>query len=403
MFDWYKNVDDKCALLLSIYLCFRDSAFPLPLPGWSHYVIMSVFALILTSRGFRINALMMVFLIWAAFSIIFNNPDPVFQSWPRYCTFLLLVLNAGPLNSSKFAMEFRANVFKYSMFLIVAMSIGSLVAYWTGNPIFYHGYQYFKGLYNHSMSLGPMAAISAVFCFQLWLGDKNGGMKRRIWLLLAVGSALMCMLASSRTAFIAMLFSGGVILLAVYKGRIGQMLAVVVGVVGVVAITSPLWQSFATGLLNKQENQDLMGENSRIALWNDRIAEFQDSPIFGQGFSAMNPNIVSDESFNIITGVIEPGSSWLYVLSALGLVGFTLFCIIVIPQTVKLFFNRNVQPDSMAMTVLGVNLIFLVHMLSEGYILAGGTAICFFAWLSFAVAKPSSLECNDFYTRKWIQ
>lgn len=394
------KVQSKSALLLVIYLCWRDCIFPIPLPQSVHYIIMGIFALFLTFRGFRVNYLSLAFILVGAISILFADPDPTFQSWPRLMAFILLMFAAGPINISIQAMEFRTVLFKYALFGIVFMSVGSLLAYFSGNGIFYHGTGFFRGLYNHSMTLGPMAAISAVFTLQLFLTDVVRK-RRKWWLLLTICSTLMCLLASSRTAFIALLGAVLVLLWTIYRERRGQMwFSIIIGIV-LICLTMPLWKSFTAGMMQKQEKQSL-DDNSRTELWQDRIEEWKDSPIFGQGFAAFNLKVIKGESFNAETGGIEPGSSWLFVLSSMGGVGFILLIFLTVYPTLCLLSRRDIEPDSMAMTALTTSVIFIIHMISEGYIIAAGGVTCFLAWLTFSIINRNVLEYNDLFVKKWI-
>lgn len=394
------KIQNKGALLLVIYLCWRDSFFPIPLPQSAHYLIMGYFAVLAVMKGFKLASLSLLFVLTGAMSIVLANPDPIFQPWERWIAFTLLMMAAGPLNCSIGAMNFRAIVFKYALLGMVFMSVGSLGAYFTGNGMFYHGAGFFKGLYNHSMTLGPMAAISSAFTLQLFLTDSVKS-RRKWWLVLVVSSTLMCMLASSRTAFVALLGAVFVLLWKVYKGRRAKMWGLVVTAAIVLTLTMPLWNSFTDGMAHKQSMQSVE-DNSRTELWLDRIAEWKDSPVFGQGFAAFNLDVIKGGSFNTETGGVEPGSSWLFVLSSLGGVGFLLLLLLTVLPTLNLISRKDIKPDSVAMTALLTSVIFIIHMLSEGYIISAGGVICFFAWLTFAVIRRDSIDSIDLCNKKWI-
>lgn len=395
-----RKIEDKSAFFIVIYFCWRNSFLPMPLPNLAHYIIVTAFAFFTTLKGVTIQHKTMFFLLCAALSNIIGNPDPIFRSWERWLIFILLILMIGPLNKSRYSCIFKEKVFKYMLYGCIFMSVGSLVAYISGNGMFYHGHGYFKGLYNHSMTLGPMAAISAVFTFQQFLTDEIK-YRRKYWLVLAILSVLMCMLASSRTAFVAMCLAVFILLLATYKGRRNKMLGIVFVSGILMTFTYPIWSSFTDGIRNKMAEQDL-ANNSRTELWKERIEEFKDAPIFGQGFAAFDLNI-SYNSYNLDTGGVEPGSSWLFVLSSLGCVGFILFLLLVIPPTLNLLQSSKTKPDSVAITILCVSIIFMVHMLSEGYILSAGSSECFFVWLCFALIQENTLKANNLYVKKWIE
>jgi O-antigen ligase len=151
----------------------------------------------------------------------------------------------------------------------------------------------------------------------------------------------------------------------------------------VLLVTFPLWKGALSGLQEKQQkNVEMMGgtSGSRDEKWSNRLEEFNQSPIWGMGFSACDPQ--NDEDYMRSTGTIEPGSSWLAVLSMTGLIGFIPFVIMACKAGCKVWKYRKV--NQRAPLYIGLIAFLFTHMLVEGYILAGGSVFCFVSWLIIA-------------------
>jgi O-antigen ligase len=79
------------------------------------------------------------------------------------------------------------------------------------------------------------------------------------------------------------------------------------------------------------------------------------------------------------TGTIETGSSWLAVLSMTGILGFIPFGIIIYKSVKRVWSKRRTNIE--ACLYLGLIVFLSIHMLVEGFILAGGSVLCFIAWI----------------------
>lgn len=150
-------------------------------------------------------------------------------------------------------------------------------------------------------------------------------------------------------------------------------------------LTFPLWERAADGVIKKQEGNVKAGSqfNSRGSKWDARIEEFAGSPVFGVGFSAQDPD--GKDEYDKRNGTIEPGSSWLAVLSMTGAVGFVL---IVLMLVFPLFYLRD-NPNPFNALLLGLLVFFFLSFIAEGYIFAGGNPLCFIAWLVFGCANDA--------------
>ena len=125
---------------------------------------------------------------------------------------------------------------------------------------------------------------------------------------------------------------------------------------------------------------------TRNGLWQDRIREFKAFPVFGVGFSTVNMEYVrAEDKVNQKSGMVEPGSGWLFLLSSMGLVGFLSFFIPFTYSMYSLFRRESVGLNGYFLGSL--LFLFFFHLFFEGYLMASGAYLCFFLWLLLS-------ECN---------
>lgn len=238
---------------------------------------------------------------------------------------------------------------------------------------------HFSGLTNHSMLLGPISAIAGILLFDRYLKSKN----RKLLLLLipCIGSLFF---AASRGALIGFVIAIVSMLYYVSKNK-KSFLKRILGITILLAVSFPLWQSFTTDISNKQAGRVQEGGtfDSRTTKVEARWDEFVKNPIFGVGFASIDPH--GKDYYDRVTGTIEPGTSWLTVLSMLGIIGFLLFVNI----CKKAFINVKEKRD---LFLLGVLTFFLIHFLVEGYIFGAGGPLCSIAWLAIANAYDSKIK-----------
>lgn len=234
----------------------------------------------------------------------------------------------------------------------------------------------FGGLTRHSMVLGPISAIAVIYCSYRALVTKN-----KLYWLLTMPCMACVLFSASRTAFIAAL-CGFMSMFYVLSGSNSRVLLKrLYPIIGILLISFPLWQGALSGLKMKQQNNvEQLGRSfgSREDKWNNRIEEFMGSPVCGVGFSACDP--LNYEDYNRdLGGTVEPGSSWLAVLSMTGLMGFIPFVIIAYRAIRRAWSHR--RHNQRAALYLGLIVFLFTHMVSEGYVLAGGSLLCFVCWL----------------------
>lgn len=352
----------------------------------AYYVGIALFALFIfsnimdtqiKSRG------IILFMLICAISILFNSPPSYFNSWNRFFVYSAILVVISPVINS-----IRANVYRNKLFIIILsicsiLSVGSFFAFFFGINYFVIDNKFvniqagtFAGLLNHSMALGPIAALCSLFLLVCTL--KLYIFKYKVFCFIGMVCCLgATLLSASRIAVVSVVLGILVILFFYYRGNITKYIkkGIVIFIVGV--STFSIWGGLTDFVVQKQTANEKQGSAlfSRGAKIEARIKEFTSSPIYGIGFCVVDPRY---DAVNKLTGQIEPGSSWLTIASMTGLLGLITFLSIVVSSFKKVVRIKN---DFFAMLFAGCLTFFIFHMLAEGYIMAPGSYLNFIFWL----------------------
>lgn len=320
-------------------------------------------------------------------SIVFGNPPPFFKSWMRLGLFCIVLFITTPLISSPATELFRVRLFNWVSLICVFVGVGSFFAYFLGinYMISYFGPATvalgggFGGLTIHSMLLGPLAALGMLRCAYIAIQRYACGIKLSYYLYASLFACFASVLmASSRGAAGAALVAVCVLIYEKLRHKMGKLIKIVLCLICLAVPLAPAVEHFSSGLVAKQEGNMKSGGtfNSREALWNARLDEFKESPIYGVGFSAQR--IITSEA-TMRTGVIEPGSSYGAVFAMTGMLGGCVFLFIFVSSLIK----KKRQPMSLPQIYL---IFFSIHLVIEGYVFAGGSPLCFIFWLCIGAA-----------------
>ena len=320
-------------------------------------------------------------------SIILGNPLPIFNSWMRLGLFCIVLFITTPLISSPATELFRVRLFNWVSLICVFVGVGSFLAYFLGiNYMRSYSGVYstqlsgaFGGLTMHSMLLGPLAALGMLRCVHVVLQRYALGIKSSYYLYAAIFACFASVLmASSRGAAGAALVAVCVLVYEKLRHKVGRLIKIVLCLSCLAVPLAPAVEHFSSGLVAKQEGNMKSGGtfNSREALWNARLDEFKESPLYGVGFSAQR--IITSEA-TMRTGVIEPGTSYGAVFAMTGLLGGCVFLFIFVSSLIK----KKRQPMSLPQIYL---IFFSIHLVIEGYVFAGGSPLCFIFWLCIGAA-----------------
>jgi O-antigen ligase len=300
------------------------------------------------------------------------------------------LLGAG-LYSAKLSL-FRHKVFIYlNNFNIVVCSLSFIL--WSLG--IHNGQQFdevynqlrpdFAGLYNHSMTLGPMSAIAVLYGIYIFDRDK-GNFFCIVVCLLTILCFLSCVKSGSRSALLGLIISVPFFYFKISKGKVFKLFLFIALLIIILVIAFPLYEAYTEQLFGKFSNSENEGSitASRDIKWKARIDEFIDSPIFGVGYANSTHEKIGKD------GQIEPGSSWLAILSMTGISGFLIFIIYYLKSFVlkiKYFNLTKVQYFKMS-----VVLLLSIYMVFEGVIMLAGTLMSAMIWLSLGTTTTIKKE-----------
>lgn len=375
--QFYK-ANNKIAILLAFVMLCQIAGFLPNIPAVVNYALYLLFGIYVMSKAKENVLPVFLLLAYIPLEIMMADPNPLFQSWPRYALFAFLLMGVSPLFQSEAIRKLRSTVLQVIIFSCAFLGVGSFFCYFLGINYMsasvediYSSAGLFGGLVNHSMMLGPICGMGAIYLMSLAYKTK----KRMYWALVAC--CIVCsMLSGSRSALMASV-AGTIVALYRLSGSGARFAKAGVVVVVVAALTSSFWGNAMDRIIAKNHgNTSSLSIDSREELWLQRIDEFQSSPIVGVGFVSVDTK--SSYGFNANTGQIESGSSWLSILSMTGILGFILTMSVIIPSFMAAW-KRN--RDEEAALLCGLLALMFIHMFAEGYVFSAGGFLCFALWL----------------------
>ena len=363
-----------------------------------HYPMMHLpFILIILAKScfqhFKLNTPALIFLLYIPLNILLTQPAAVFRSWQRLALFAVVFLFASPILESEYLGLYRRKILIGILTICAVLGIGSFVCYFLninymsnqfdGSVInYYQTAGGFGGLVTQSISLGFVSGLGLLYLLYRSLQQETGDRK---WYY--VGMAVLfatVLISSSRAALISTLM-GGLMMIYQTNRNNGKFFMTIMSILVVGMLTLPLWEGLTQGLQAKNKGNVELGKyGSRTVKWEARISEFESSPLIGVGFAAQDPH--GKDYYDRRTGTVEPGSSWLAMLSMLGIVGFAIFTYILYKP--YQYLSTNQSPYNALM--LGLLTFICMHMIAEGYILAGGSSLCCMAWLIIACCHDAT-------------
>lgn len=368
---------------------------PLPHSSAVYYGLLIILAGLAFIKNKKTSSAALFFLMVCALSIVCGNADPLFRPWERLGLFAFLLAAYFPVFQSDYFDRLRAKIFPLMLYVMVFTSVGSFIGYFGGinymnrfdaSPYSIDTVGWFGGLTKHSMMLSPICALSLTILAWYFI-ERSKTKKERVIVACAAFASFCCMLLTASRGGNAAGVAGVILVLFLkYRSRIGKILQI--GIIGIAlaAILSPIYMPFADKVMSKQHTNEEAGStfSSRESHWEHRMEEFSEYPVLGYGFCAIDTDNIGE--YMPSTGIVEPGSSWLAVLSMTGLAGMTCFVILLYSTITRLYRNLKRETDPWALLHLGILTVFSVHFIAEGYVFSGGGALCFLFWFFFGCA-----------------
>lgn len=382
------------------------------LPTEFYYVVLALTFAYSFVQVRHISYRWVFFVSVLAFNCFISDAPPVFRVWERLFLFILILGVATPLLGSRIMLNIRYKTLKYLLIVFCTLGSISFFCYFVGinmmTKLRLYGEAHsindagwFSGITRHSMMLAPICAFATVYLsFLLISKSKSLSWKKLveiIFLLITVVSAML--MAASRSAILACIFGVMALLFITFRQKIKRIIKIIFAVIIAIIALYPLLAPQFEKVLDKHHssiNTSGKAISTRQHLWNQRISEFKEEPIFGIGFCTVS---LKDSTENTVrNGVIEPGSSWLGVLSMTGIVGMISILLIIIPTLMKLYFKSR-NNDTQAALLFGLLIAIIIHMFAEGYIFSGGNPLCFYFWLLLGISYQISKEKTPFKER----
>lgn len=388
---WNYIKGTKFIVLLFVFAELTKVAGFLPhIPDAITYALIILYAVYCFLHTEMFNLLYVVLLVYIPIEILLMSPNSMFSPWMRYCLFAIVIVTSAGMCMGEKMIAMRARIFEITCFCCAFLGVGSFFARYLGINYMYHyttGLDIvglFGGLTSHSMLLGPVAGVGTLYIASYALERK----KWIFWILAAFSFASV-LFSASRSAFLSTV-TGALVLIQLSSDNIGKFFKYIIALFIVFACTMPLWQSAMSGLISKQNNNISQGGTfySRADKWQQRIEEFKSSPIVGYGFASVDP-ANKDHSIGQGGKSLEPGSSWLSVLSMTGIVGF----FIIMSIYLKAFMSA--YKSGRNPFLLSVLALLSVSMCTEGYIFFGGSFLAFLFWITIGVCADKAYECPE--------
>lgn len=334
---------------------------------------------------FRFSALLAMAL--PGFSLL--TTDDLSHSLFRYSGWLIMMLAVGPVFTGAGAAAFRRTALSAMVWMAHLVAWLSLAWIAAGLPVM--GFGIYTGVMYHVMILAPLSAVSAIAAMARSMSARSVR-----WLLLAAPGVILVLLCGSRAAAFG-LVSGIIMLCLLRLQRAGVLVGLAVLLLGVfvAADFEGAMRQFG-GILPEKTSERLVERDllqTRLGTWQARIDEFASSPVAGVGFARDQYALaLARLQGEVSIDSVEPGSSYLGVLSmtgALGAVGIG----ILLADLAWLWLRRRVPSGgSEHLLLLGLVSFFAMHMVAEGYVLAVGSPLALTLWLTLGHCMDLGLE-----------
>lgn len=338
----------------------------------------------LAQRNINLNTKIIFFLFFAFLSSLASQA--ITYSGIRYIVLALSVAFFSPLITSNYAIKLREEIWEHlgwASLLVVMLSIffevGSIqlpqLYFKEGNP----------GITTHAMLYGPISGFASLFLFSKACTKEK---KRKLYIFLSIICLTAVFSSLSRIAITATILGLTTALLYTLKLEKSKffILALVIAGISLITALSYLNQSDKYGDADSGSAFTQKGSetSSRTELWDERLREFKSNPILGIGVGVsqeiLDENILLNGEF---IGFVEPGSTYLVILSMTGLLGAISLSIAIGFEFLNFLNCSKYIQKYTNIEILGMGVFFIVHGVAEGWIYSPGGIICIMFWLWF--------------------
>ena len=348
-------------------------------------IILSFFIFITKIKNIKINRSFLIFVLLTGLSLVFNEIPEILNSNIKWLLWIIVAVFMGPLIFSQNLVKFRIEIINLFLNFCIFISVLSFLWYVFNLPNLGRGT--FTGITKHSMILAPLCSIAFIKLLVDIQHKRNKYLLRIALMLIALITVL---LSASRTSILAILL---IITLSffIFSTKKYQNYIKILFIASTLLVIHNSYNFFEINILSAVAEKGVL--NSRDNLWSIRAAEFYDSPILGIGFlNSHDPRVLFDY-FNF-----EPGSSFMLILSNLGIIGFLSFLYFMSAVMLK---DTNVKNYSRyKLTLFYIIIFFLVSFISEGYIFSISSGISLIFWLTLGSFQDLSFKVKQNYGNK---
>lgn len=354
-----------------------------------YYPMLFVVAIYFFFKAKKIEYIYLAYLGVCFASIIFNDIPSYYRVYFRFIVFILLLLSFSNLIYSRKIALIRLHIFHIFSILTVLLVTINYIFFSLGfvNNKAMTLYQE-QGLYTGSTANNEMGLLGAIaIMFIVAYTSKyytRLSIASKITLLISIVSAISMMaMASSRMGLVCTIISVLFVLFKLNRDKIKKIIsAFIFFIVGLFLVSHFLGDKFKF-MMQKNGNQiEDININSREEMWNSRIKEFKESPIYGIGFGFMKYGWGNADAEKT-GGRIESGSGWMSVISQTGILGAICMFLMVIPNII--FILKNKSTSYCSAWYSGMCVMFVLQPITEAYITTVGAVLCCLFWLNYGV------------------
>ncbi len=384
------------SIITSAAICVRCSyLIDIPLPVISILSMMVLVACVEKRTTVCIPLLSLV--VYYGLTLVIHPEPELRLRTSRFTAFTIGMLTFSPLLTSHWLRLAKVWIGKTAFWLLATM-VGISFVIWiyciaTGREMsdttfFYYG---FKGVFDKGMTLSPIAGLISVISLYKSLTATNPKYAA-YWTVASFISVTTCVAAGSRIATAAMIAAITIELILMresLKKRLSHTRSKIMAVVAILSLFALSPMAFQV-IIHKNS----IGNNhnsliySRQEIWTTRCQEISSSPLSGIGYANEFPRPSWKNEPGKLT-YLEPGSSWLSLLSYGGIIGAVLFCWFIYTITTKIYRIRHSQ---LAILVISLLTFFLVNGIAEGWLMFAGAIMFPLFWLSCSIPFNKSAQ-----------
>ena len=346
-------------------------------------------------HSIKANVDMWIFwlLMWLSIIVNFTDIPKEFQPIPRTIGFCLLIFAVGPffLSPSLLVIKrYLLNILNLGLLFFTLLSFTGYVLRFLPKD----NQGYYLGCIDHSMTLGAIAAFTALNCLHEIIKAKPHTSRQRFFICCFVASVLVTMLAASRTSIGSLGCAAVSYLALTFRGHYVNAVKLVLGFIIVGFIALQFTGSVTEGVKSKIEysTSHKSAFYTRQTMWAERWNEIKHHPFFGVGAHSIRYELTTTKGFSK-KGQVEPGNAWLFVFSSMGIFAFLCLFVMFFRPMSYLWFHSPPETDG---SLIFAHLCFLaVYMNAEAKITAAGSFIYFYTWLILAIAGENKDTANS--------